>query len=451
MSDSTPLLAISPVDGRYRRHTAPLAPYFSEAGLIQYRVRVEVEYLIALHAAGLSQLPALTEAQVEGLRRVYVDFGSADAQAVKDIEKTTNHDVKAVEYFIKDKLAPIGLEDRAEFVHFGLTSQDVNNTAIPLSMAEATADVLLPALQAVRDDLAGLAEQWKDVPMLARTHGQPASPVTLGKEFAVFVERLDHAVAQFEAVPFAAKFGGATGGFNAHHVAYPDTDWHAFADRFVSEELGLHRSHPTTQIEHYDYLAAWCHALQRIHTILIDLDRDIWHYISLDYFKQKVVEGEVGSSAMPHKVNPIDFENSEGNLGVANALLGHFASKLPISRLQRDLTDSTVLRNVGVPVGHSLIALNALRKGLGKLLLNEARLQADLEAQWAVVAEAIQTVLRREGVEKPYELLKALTRGKAGIDAASIAEFIAGLPVSDAIKAELSAITPHNYLGTTGA
>ncbi|MGB1670742.1 MAG: adenylosuccinate lyase, partial [Flavobacteriales bacterium] len=326
-----------------------------------------------------------------------------------------------------------------------------NNTAIPLSMAEATADVLLPALQAVRDDLAGLAEQWKDVPMLARTHGQPASPVTLGKEFAVFVERLDHAVAQFEAVPFAAKFGGATGGFNAHHVAYPDTDWHAFADRFVSEELGLHRSHPTTQIEHYDYLAAWCDALQRIHTILIDLDRDVWHYISLDYFKQKVVEGEVGSSAMPHKVNPIDFENSEGNLGVANALLGHLARKLPISRLQRDLTDSTVLRNVGVPVGHSLIALNALRKGLGKLLLNEARLRADLEAQWAVVAEAIQTVLRREGVEKPYELLKALTRGKAGIDAASIAEFIAGLPVSDAIKAELSAITPHNYLGTTGA
>jgi len=451
MSDSAPLHAISPVDGRYRRHTAPLAPYFSEAGLIQYRVRVEVEYLIALHAVGLPQLPALTEAQVEGLRRIYVDFESADAQAVKDIEKTTNHDVKAVEYFIKDKLAPLGLEDRAEFVHFGLTSQDVNNTAIPLSMAEATADVLLPALQAVRDDLAGLAEQWKDVPMLARTHGQPASPVTLGKEFAVFVERLDHAVAQFEAVPFAAKFGGATGGFNAHHVAYPDTDWHAFADRFVSEELGLHRSHPTTQIEHYDYLAAWCHALQRIHTILIDLDRDIWHYISLDYFKQKVVEGEVGSSAMPHKVNPIDFENSEGNLGVANALLGHLASKLPISRLQRDLTDSTVLRNVGVPVGHSLIALNALRKGLGKLLLNEARLQADLEAQWAVVAEAIQTVLRREGVEKPYELLKALTRGKAGIDAASIAEFIAGLPVSDAIKAELSAITPHNYLGTTGA
>ena len=451
MSDSAPLHAVSPVDGRYRRHTVPLSPYFSEAGLIQYRVRVEVEYLIALHAVGLPQLPALTEAQVEGLRRIYVDFGAEDAQAVKDIEKTTNHDVKAVEYFIKNKLEPLGLEDRAEFVHFGLTSQDVNNTAIPLSMAEATADVLLPALQAVRDDLAALAEQWADVPMLARTHGQPASPVTLGKEFAVFVERLDHAIAQFEAVPFAAKFGGATGGFNAHHVAYPDTDWHGFAERFVAEELGLHRSHPTTQIEHYDYLAAWCDALQRIHTILIDLDRDVWHYISLDYFKQKVVAGEVGSSAMPHKVNPIDFENSEGNLGVANALLGHLARKLPISRLQRDLTDSTVLRNVGVPVGHSLIALNALRKGLGKLVLNEARLQADLEAQWAVVAEAIQTVLRREGVEKPYELLKALTRGKAGIDAASIADFIAGLPVSDAIKAELGAITPHNYIGTQGA
>ena len=451
MSDSATLNAISPIDGRYRRHTDPLAAYFSEAGLIQYRVRVEIEYLIALHGVGLPQLPALSDAQVEGLRAIYVGFGEADAQAVKDIEKTTNHDVKAVEYFIKDKLPALGLEDRSEFVHFGLTSQDVNNTAIPLSMMEATADVLLPMLQEAREDLNALAEEWKDVPMLARTHGQPASPVTLGKELSVFVERIDHAVAQFEAVPFAAKFGGATGGFNAHHVAYPETDWHAFADRFVSEELGLHRSHPTTQIEHYDYLAAWCHALERIHTILIDLDRDIWHYISLDYFKQRVVEGEVGSSAMPHKVNPIDFENSEGNLGVANALLAHLAAKLPISRLQRDLTDSTVLRNIGVPVGHSVIALKSLRKGLGKLVLNEARIAADLEAQWAVVAEAIQTILRREGVEKPYELLKALTRGKAGIDAASIAEFIGGLPVSDTVKAQLAAITPHNYIGTTGA
>ena len=390
MSDSAPLHAVSPVDGRYRRHTAPLSPYFSEAGLIQYRVRVEVEYLIALHAVGLPQLPALTEAQVEGLRRIYVDFGAEDAQAVKDIEKTTNHDVKAVEYFIKDKLEPLGLQDRAEFVHFGLTSQDVNNTAIPLSMAEATADVLLPALQAVRDDLAGLAERWKDVPMLARTHGQPASPVTLGKEFTVFVERLDHAVAQFEAVPFAAKFGGATGGFNAHHVAYPDTDWHAFADRFVSEELGLHRSHPTTQIEHYDYLAAWCDALQRIHTILIDLDRDVWHYISLDYFKQKVVEGEVESSAMPHKVN-IDFENSEGNLGRP---MPSWATS-PASahrRLQRDLTDGTVLRNVGVPWA-TAHRPECAPQGPRKLLLNEARLHADLEAQWAVVA-GIPNVLR---------------------------------------------------------
>ena len=451
MSDSSALLAVSPIDGRYLRHTQPLAAYFSEAGLIQYRVRVEVEYFLALHELGLPQLPALTEAEVAGLRQVYIDFGPAEAQAVKDIEKTTNHDVKAVEYFIKDRFPALGLEDRSEFIHFGLTSQDINNTAIPLSMAEATADVLLPALQGVREDLAALAETWRAVPMLARTHGQPASPVMLGKELSVFVERIDHAVAQFEAVPFAAKFGGATGGFNAHHVAYPDVDWHGFAERFVCEELGLHRSHPTTQIEHYDYLAAWCDALQRIHTILIDLDRDIWHYISLDYFKQKVVEGEVGSSAMPHKVNPIDFENSEGNLGVANALLGHLARKLPISRLQRDLTDSTVLRNIGVPVGHSLIALHALRKGLGKLVLNGPRLTSDLEAQWAVVAEAIQTVLRREGVEKPYELLKALTRGKAGIDGESIGTFIQGLPVSDAVKAELATITPHNYTGITGA
>ena len=387
---------------------------------------------------------------LRGGRDIYINFDSKGAQAVKDIENTTNHDVKAVEYFIKGQLASIGLGDRSEFVHFGLTSQDVNNTAIPLSMAEATADILLPALQSVRDDLAGMAEQWRDVPMLARTHGQPASPVSLGKEFAVFVERLDHAISQFEAVPFAAKFGGATGGFNAHHVAYPEVDWHAFADTFVQEELGLHRSHPTTQIEHYDYLAAWCDALQRIHTILIDLDRDIWHYISLDYFKQKVVEGEVGSSAMPHKVNPIDFENSEGNLGLANALLSHLARKLPISRLQRDLTDSTVLRNVGVPVGHSLIALNALRKGLGKLVLHEARLEADLDGQWAVVAEAIQTILRREGVPKPYELLKALTRGQGGITETTIRDFIAGLDVGETVKAELMAITPHNYIGTTG-
>ncbi len=381
---------------------------------------------------------------MEGLRQVYIGFGGEEAQAVKDIEKTTNHDVKAVEYFIKDRLPELGLEDRAEFIHFGLTSQDINNTAIPLSMAEATADVILPALQAVRDDLAGLAESWKEVPMLARTHGQPASPVMLGKEFAVFVERLDHAIAQFEAVPFAAKFGGATGGFNAHHVAYPEVDWHGFAETFVGEELGLHRSHPTTQIEHYDYMAAWCDALQRIHTILMDLDKDVWHYISLDYFKQKVVAGEVGSSAMPHKVNPIDFENSEGNLGMANAF-SDMARKLPISRLQRDLTDSTVLRNIGVPLGHSIMALNALRKGMGKLVLNEPKLKADLEAQWAVVAEAIQTILRREGVDKPYELLKDLTRGNAGIDAASIAEFITGLPVGDAPRT--AAITPHNYTG----
>ena len=449
------LTAVSPIDGRYSAKTISLRELVSEYGLIKARVRVEAEWLSFL--AVQAQLPELSDfgqTQVEALQPLIHDFHAEQAAQIKAIEQTTNHDVKAVEYFIKDFIKasqdPI-LIKHLEFVHFACTSEDINNLSHALMLKSAMTTVILPLINRLLSSLRNLATETLNQSMLARTHGQPASPVMLGKEFAVFVERLDHAIAQFEAVPFAAKFGGATGGFNAHHVAYPEVDWHGFAETFVGEELGLHRSHPTTQIEHYDYMAAWCDALQRIHTILMDLDKDVWHYISLDYFKQKVVAGEVGSSAMPHKVNPIDFENSEGNLGVANALLAHMARKLPISRLQRDLTDSTVLRNIGVPVGHSLIALNALRKGMGKLVLNAPKLQADLEAQWAVVAEAIQTVLRREGVEKPYELLKALTRGNAGIDASAIADFIAGLPVGDAIKAELAAITPHNYTGTTGA
>lgn len=441
------LLAVSPVDGRYQRHTADLSPYFSESGLINYRVRIEVEYFIALCAAGLSPLPELTEDQKTGLRAMYQQFSLADAEEVKATERTTNHDVKAVEYFVKARFKDLGLVEFVEFVHFGLTSQDINNTAVPLSLMEATADVLRPALDALRDDLQDKAEAWRSIPMLARTHGQPASPTTLGKEFAVFVERLDQSLATFDAVPYAAKFGGATGAFNAHRVAYPATDWPAFADQFVHEELGLHRSYPTTQIEHYDHLAAWCDALRRIFNILIDLDRDVWTYISIEYFGQKVVEGEVGSSAMPHKVNPIDFENSEGNLGLANALLAHLSDKLPISRLQRDLTDSTVLRNIGMPIAHGIIAINATRKGLSKLLLREDSLNADLDRQWAVVAEAIQTVLRREKYPEPYEALKALTRGKGGIDEQSITAFIADLDVPASVRAELHAITPHTFIG----
>ena len=445
------LTALSPVDGRYRRHTADLAPLLSEWGLMAHRVEVEVEYFLALVNLPLPQLAAFPADQHEPMRAIYRDFTEADAERIKELERTTNHDVKAVEYFIKERMADAGLAAFSEFVHFGLTSQDVNNTAIPLSLKRATEQVVRPLMGEVRGQLAAQAAEWKDIPMLARTHGQTASPVTLGKEWAVFVERLDAQLAALDAVPYAAKFGGATGGFNAHHVAYPEVDWVAFGNRFVEEVLGLKRSRTTTQIEHYDHLAAWCDALRRVHTILLDLDRDVWTYISMDYFKQRIKAGEVGSSAMPHKVNPIDFENSEGNLGVANALLGHFAEKLPVSRLQRDLTDSTVLRNLGVPLGHSVIALRSLEKGLGKLLLNREKLAADLEANWAIVAEGIQTVLRREGYPQPYEALKALTRTHGVIDAPAIAEFIARLDVTEAVKAELRAITPATYIGRSAS
>ena len=439
--------AISPVDGRYRRHTASLAPWMSELGLIHHRVEVEVEYFLALVAMPLPQLADFPQDKVEACRDIHRNFNEADAQWVKDKERITNHDVKAVEYFVKDAMERLGVGAWKEFVHFGLTSQDVNNTAIPLSLKRATEQAVLPLLDTLIADLAALATRWKSVPMLARTHGQPASPVTLGKEIQVFVDRLRGQRESLAAATYAAKFGGATGQFNAHHVAYPDVDWPQFGREFVEGCLGLTRTEVTTQIEPYDHLAAWCDALRRIHTVLIDLDRDIWTYISMDYFKQKIVEGEVGSSAMPHKVNPIDFENSEGNLGVANALLSHFAEKLPISRLQRDLTDSTVLRNLGVPLGHSLIAMNATRKGLGKLVLNEDKLAADLENNWAIVAEAIQTILRREAYPEPYEALKALTRTHGRITSEVMAEFIEGLDVGDGVKAELRNITPANYLG----
>ena len=439
--------AISPVDGRYRRHTASLAPWMSELGLIHHRVEVEVEYFLALVAMPLPQLADFPQDKVEACRDIHRNFNEADAQWVKDKERITNHDVKAVEYFVKDAMERLGVGAWKEFVHFGLTSQDVNNTAIPLSLKRATEQAVLPLLDTLVADLAALATTWKSVPMLARTHGQPASPVTLGKEIQVFVDRLRGQRESLASATYAAKFGGATGQFNAHHVAYPDVDWPQFGREFVEGCLGLTRTEVTTQIEPYDHLAAWCDALRRIHTVLIDLDRDIWTYISMDYFKQKIVEGEVGSSAMPHKVNPIDFENSEGNLGVANALLSHFAEKLPISRLQRDLTDSTVLRNLGVPLGHSLIAMNATRKGLGKLVLNEDKLAADLENNWAIVAEAIQTILRREAYPEPYEALKALTRTHGRITSEVMAEFIDGLDVGDGVKAELRKITPANYLG----
>ena len=419
----------------------------SELGLIHHRVEVEVEYFLALVAMPLPQLADFPQDKVEACRDIHRNFNEADAQWVKDKERITNHDVKAVEYFVKEAMARLGVGAWKEFVHFGLTSQDVNNTAIPLSLKRATEHVVLPLLDTLTADLASLATTWKSVPMLARTHGQPASPVTLGKEIQVFVDRLRGQRASLASATYAAKFGGATGQFNAHHVAYPDVDWPAFGREFVEGCLGLTRTEVTTQIEPYDHLAAWCDALRRIHTVLIDCDRDIWTYISMDYFKQKIVEGEVGSSAMPHKVNPIDFENSEGNLGVANALLAHFAEKLPISRLQRDLTDSTVLRNLGVPLGHSLIAMNATRKGLGKLVLNEEKLAADLENHWAIVAEAIQTILRREAYPEPYEALKALTRTHGRITSEVMAEFIEGLDVSKGVKAELRGITPANYLG----
>jgi len=440
------LLSISPVDGRYRSKVSALERYFSEFALIKYRVRVEIEYFIAL-AAELPEIGALTEIQQQTLRAIYQQFNTEHAQRVKEIEKTTNHDVKAVEYFIKESIQDEVLLQKTEFIHFGLTSQDINNTAIPLSLKEAFADVFEPAFFGVLQQLKDKVTEYEQIPMLAKTHGQPASPTRLGKEFQVFVERLEFQYAYFNTIPYAAKFGGATGNFNAHHVAYPSHDWKLFANRFVNDILGLLRSQTTTQIEHYDHLAALFHNYVRINTILIDLCRDIWTYVSMEYFKQKIKAGEIGSSAMPHKVNPIDFENAEGNLGIANALFTHLAEKLPISRLQRDLTDSTVLRNIGVPIAHTLIALESIRKGLDKLLVNEAAIKADLEANWIVVAEAIQTVLRREGFEKPYEALKELTRTNTKVGEAEIHAFIEGLAVSDTVKNELKQITPFNYTG----
>ena len=441
------LTAISPVDGRYRDKTEKLADYFSEQALIRYRIRVEVEYFIALCEIPLPQLTGVDRSKFAALRALYLDFSPADAERVKQIESVTNHDVKAVEYIIKEKMDALGLEAYKEFVHFGLTSQDINNTAVPLSIREALAGVYYPAAEEVRDKLAALAREWRDVPMLARTHGQPASPTMLGKEFMVFVERLEKQLAMLHDISIPAKFGGATGNFNAHHAAYPAYDWAGFANRFVGETLGLCRSQYTTQIEHYDNLAALFDNLRRIDTILTDLCRDMWMYISEEYFKQQIKAGEVGSSAMPHKVNPIDFENAEGNFGIAGAIYGHLSAKLPVSRLQRDLTDSTVLRNVGVPMAHSLIGLKSLLKGLNKIILNREALDRDLEDNWAVVAEGIQTILRREGYPKPYEALKALTRTNAHITAESIAAFIETLAVADAVKAELRALTPSSYTG----
>lgn len=441
------LKAISPIDGRYADKTTSLVPFFSEMALIRYRVQVEVEYFIALCELPLPQLADFPKERYADLRKLYQNFTEEEALKVKEIEQTTNHDVKAVEYFIKEGFDYLQLQAYKEFIHFGLTSQDINNTAIPLSIKEAVQQVYLPALEQLLGKLRNLVVQWKEVPLLARTHGQPASPTRLGKEFEVFVVRMEQQLQTLIAVPYAAKFGGATGNYNAHKVAYPNIDWKAFGTRFVEEILVLHHSFPTTQIEHYDHLAALFDALKRINTILIDLNRDIWTYISMDYFKQQIKAGEVGSSAMPHKVNPIDFENSEGNLGIANALLEHLSAKLPISRLQRDLTDSTVLRNVGVPFGHILIALQSTLKGLNKLLLNEDKIREDLQDHWAVVAEAIQTILRREGYPNPYEALKALTRTNTAITAETISNFIDTLEVSEDVKAELKVITPENYTG----
>ena len=441
------LTAISPVDGRYRNKAENLAAYFSEYALIKYRVQVEIEYFITL-SEFLPQLRALaTGENKEALRKIYREFSVEDATRIKEIESVTNHDVKAVEYFIKEKFDLLSLQEYKEFIHFGLTSQDINNTSVPLSIKDALNEVYFPGLQEVIDMLKKYAEDWADVPMLAKTHGQPASPTRLGKEVMVFVYRLEQQVRLLKATPVSAKFGGATGNFNAHHVAFPEYDWKAFGNKFVNEVLGLSREEWTTQISNYDNMAAIFDGMKRIDTILIDLCRDFWQYVSMEYFKQKIKAGEVGSSAMPHKVNPIDFENAEGNLGMANAILTHLATKLPISRLQRDLTDSTVLRNVGVPMAHIEIAFKSLTKGLGKLLLNEKALYRDLDNCWAVVAEGIQTILRREGYPKPYEALKALTRTNEGITAESISNFIDTLQVSDAVKAELKAITPHNYTG----
>jgi len=445
--DLNVLTAISPVDGRYRSKADSLASYFSEFALIRYRVQVEVEYFIALCELPLPQLEKVDHGVFAGLRQLYTSFTVENAQSIKDIEKVTNHDVKAVEYFLKEAFDRLGLADYKEFIHFGLTSQDINNTSVPLSVKDALEQVYYPGLQEVIDCLADYAERWKDVSMLAKTHGQPASPTRLGKEIMVYVSRLKVQLEFLKQIPYSAKFGGATGNFNAHHVAYPSINWMNFGAKFLSDKLGLEREAYTTQISNYDNLAAIFDGMKRINNIIMDLDRDFWMYVSMNYFKQKIKAGEVGSSAMPHKVNPIDFENSEGNIGVANALLEHLAAKLPVSRLQRDLTDSTVLRNVGVPFAHSLIAFQSTLKALGKLLLNEKALSEDLEENWAVVAEGIQTILRRESYPKPYEALKALTRTNQAITEESIREFINELNVNDAVKAELRAITPHNYTG----
>ncbi|MBC8051797.1 MAG: adenylosuccinate lyase [Sphingobacteriaceae bacterium] len=443
----SPLYAISPVDGRYRKTTQELAAFFSEAALIEFRVYVEIEYFIALCELPLPQLKNFPKENYEALRGIYKNFKQESAQRIKDIESITNHDVKAVEYFIKEEFDKLGLGDSKEFIHFGLTSQDINNTSIPHSFKLALENTYLPALNELIENLKARANEWKNISMLAHTHGQPASPTRLGKELLVYVERLEAQAAQLQTIPYSAKFGGATGNFNAHYVAYPEIDWKAFANTFVNQTLGLHRSQYTTQIEHYDNFAAQCDALKRINNIILDLDRDMWTYISMNYFRQKIKAGEIGSSAMPHKVNPIDFENSEGNLGLANAMFEHMAAKLPVSRLQRDLTDSTVLRNIGVPVAHTLIAIKSTQRGLGKLLLNESAIQNDLEDNWAVVAEAIQTILRREAYPNPYEALKELTRTNQKVSAATIAEFVQTLDVSDDVKDEIKRISPASYTG----
>jgi adenylosuccinate lyase len=445
--DFPALHAISPVDGRYRRVTEPLADYFSEAAVIRYRIIVEIRYFLALHTYKLPQLQSVSAGQIQQLEQLEKDLCIDDAQAVKAIEKITNHDVKSVEMFLRDKFDVFGMQAFKEFIHFGLTSQDINNTAFPMAMKDAHENLIMPAILRVIEKLKGMAEEWKDIPMPAHTHGQPASPTRLGKEILVFTERLEEQLAYFSYIPFSGKFGGATGNLNAHYVAYPDLDWKEFANRFLSDRLNLKRQQTTTQIEHYDHMAAYFDNLKRIHTILLDLCRDMWTYISMEYFKQRVVANEVGSSAMPHKVNPIDFENAEGNFGIANAILEHLSAKLPISRLQRDLTDSTVIRNIGVPLGHSLIALTSLLKGLNKITLNQSKLEAGLEANWAVVAEAVQTILRRECYPDPYNALKALTRTGGSITRETIRQFIDQLNVSNSVKTELHAITPHNYTG----
>ncbi len=441
------LQAISPIDGRYASKTSSLIPYFSEEALIKYRVQVEIEYFIALVELELPQLSGFDTSLFPELRTIYTQFSTIDAVKIKDIEKVTNHDVKAVEYFIKEKFDDLNLQEFKEFIHFGLTSQDINNTAVPLSLKEAMNEVYVPQLLELKNKLQALANDWAEIPMLARTHGQPASPTRLGKEIEVFVVRIEEQFDLLNDIKSAAKFGGATGNFNAHKIAYPNVDWKKFAQKFVHDKLGLHHSFPTTQIEHYDHMAALFDSLKRINNIIIDLDRDMWTYVSMEYFKQKIKKGEVGSSAMPHKVNPIDFENSEGNLGIANAIFEHLSAKLPISRLQRDLTDSTVLRNIGVPIGHTIIAFQSTLKGLNKLLLNEPKFAEDLENNWAVVAEAIQTILRREAYPNAYEALKGLTRTNEKINAQSIASFIETLEVSESVKAEMRVITPSNYTG----